>query len=52
MNIKRRDGRSVSVTVDTLCLPSLSSKVLKVGFVKGHIAFSGIIEGFLVKMHR
>lgn len=51
MSIKWMDENSVSVTVDTVCLPSLSSKVLKVGFVKGQIARSGITQG-LVNMCR
>lgn len=52
MSIKWMYERSVSVTVDTVHLPSLFSKVLKVGFVKDQIASSGITHGLLVNMHR
>jgi len=52
MSIKWMNERSVNVAVDTVCLPSLSSKILKVGFVKDQIASSGRTQGLLVNMHR
>lgn len=48
------DERSQSVTnvYSVSFLPSLSPKVLKVGFVKGQIANSGITRDLLINMHR